>query len=83
MIVGPRLPGPLQPVDEKPDRVVVFGVNLHERTGFPGHRQHLEDLKIAQRKVCVGHEDLQRGVTVGHQGRQLLPQHIFRRIGDD
>jgi hypothetical protein len=83
MKTWPGISGTLEPVDEKADGVVVFGMNLHQRAGLPGDRLHLQNLKVAQGQVRIGHKDLQRRVAIGHQCRQFLSQHIFRRICDD
>ena len=49
----------------------------------PGERQHIEHLAVVELQVVIGHVDLERGVAVADQGWQLLPQYLFRRIGND
>ncbi len=68
-----------QPVDH----VVVLGMYHDQRAVAPRQRQDVEHLVIADLHRVVGHVDLERGVAVLDQRRQLLPQHLRARIGDD
>ena len=62
---------------------MVLGVDHDEDPELRGPREHLEDLAVVEPQRVVRHEDLDGGVTLGHQPRQLLPQDRLGRIGDD
>ena len=65
------------------DHVVVLGMHHHQRAVAPRHGQDVEDLVVADLHRIVGHVDLERGVAVLDQRRQVLPQRLRRRVGDD
>ncbi len=81
--VGRRLPGPLQLLAHVADGVVALGMDHHAGALPAGEVEHVEDLPVVQDEVVVGHEDLERGVALGDQGRQLLAEHRRRRVRDD
>ena len=83
VVVRRRLAGPLEPVGEKADRVVVLGVHHHQRAGLARDRHDLQHLEIGEREPLVGHEHLERGVAVRDQRGQFLAQHLLGRVGDD
>jgi hypothetical protein len=58
-------------------------VDHDHRALAPRQRQHVEDLAVVELQLVIGHVDLERSVAVAHQGRQLLPQHLLGRVGDD
>jgi CAAX prenyl protease-like protein len=47
-----------------------------QRPGAARRIERRQDFVVAQAKSLIGHEDLQRGVTVFHQGRQVLAEHL-------
>ncbi len=65
------------------DHVVVLGVHHDQRTVPAGDRQDVEHLVVAHLHGVVGHVDLERGVAVLDQRRQVLAQRLRRGIGDD
>ena len=65
------------------DHVVVLGMHHDQRAVPAGQRQDVQDLIVADLHGIVGHVDLERGVAVPDQRRQLLPQHLLRGVGDD
>jgi hypothetical protein len=65
------------------DGVVVFGMDHDEGAFVPRHRQHVQDLPVVQLQQIVGHIELEGGITVAHQRRQLLPHHLLGRVRDD
>src|SRR5260370_765914 len=73
----------LEAVGEEADRVVVLGVHHHQCAGFARGREHLEQLDIREGEVLVGHEHLERGISVVDKRRQLLTEHAWQRIGND
>ena len=65
------------------DAVAVLGVDHGHRAVLARHRQHLDDLPVGQLQVVVGHVDLEGGVALLDQGRQLALRHVLGGIGDD
>ena len=49
----------------------------------PGQRQHVENLPVVQAQALVGHVDLEGGVALAHQRRQLLAQHLGVGVRQD
>ena len=83
VIVRRGLAGALQPVGEEADRVVVLGVDHHQRAGLARHGHDVEHLHVGEREPLIGHEHLERGVAVVDQRRQLLAEHAVGGVGDD
>ncbi len=83
MVFRLRVPGRQQPVGQPLDHVVVLGMDHDEGAFRAGERQHLEHLAIIQAQAVIGHVDLERGVAVLDQRRQLLAQDFRGRVGDD
>ena len=65
------------------DHVVVLGMHHDQRAVLAGERQDVEHLVVAHLHGVVGHVDLERGVAVADQRRQVLAQRLRRGIGDD
>ena len=74
---------PLHAVGEPADAVVVLAVDHDKGVVLLGRGQHVENLHVLQLQPLVGHVDLEAGVAVLDQGRQLLAQHLGRRVGQD
>ena len=75
--------GPDQALREPGDDVVVLGVDHHHRALAPRRRENVEDLAVVQLERVVGHVDLERGVAVRDQRRQLLAEHLLGRVRND
>jgi hypothetical protein len=74
---GQKLLG--QPADD----VVVLGVD-HDHGAFgPGEGQHVEHLTVVELQGVVGQVDLEGGIAVADEGRQLLTQDLLRRVRHD
>jgi hypothetical protein len=72
-----------EPLGQPLDAVGVLGMDHGHRAVAPCDVQHVEHLPVVQLEVVVGHVDLERGVALGDQGRQLLLQHLRGRVADD
>ncbi len=70
-------------VGQELDHVVVFGVDHDQRALAPRQRQDFEHLAVVEPHRVVGHVDLERGVAVLDQRRQLLSEHLLVGVGDD
>ena len=62
---------------------LVLGVNHHRPLMPPGDRKDVEDLPVVELQVVIGQVDLERGIAVLDQRRQLLAADRWRRVGDD
>ena len=62
---------------------VVLGVDRDHRALAPGKRQQIEHLPVVQAQQRIGHEQLERGIAVPDQRRQLLRQDWLGRVGHD
>jgi hypothetical protein len=49
----------------------------------PGHVEDLQHLAVVQLEVIIGHEDLERGIAVLDQRRQVLTQRLLVRVRHD
>ena len=65
------------------DAVGVLGVDHRHRAVLARHRQHVEDLAVAELQVVVGHVDLERRVTLGDQAGSSSVRTCGRRVADD
>ena len=70
-------------VGEPADHVVVFRVDHHHGALAPRHLHHPQHLIVVELQALVGHVDLEGGIAVLDQGRQLLAQHLLARVRDD
>ncbi len=68
---------------EPGDTVVVLGVHHGHGALTARHLEHAQGLAVVELQVVVGEVDLERGVAVADQGRQLLAEHLVARLGDD
>jgi hypothetical protein len=75
VVIGRFLSRFLEVLRQEFDIVVSLAVNHDEGLGFPCAGKDLKQLTVVQYHVVVGHEDLEGGVAVIHQGRQFLRQH--------
>jgi hypothetical protein len=83
-VVARRAEAALQEARRQPfDHLVVLGVDHDERAFAPRQRQNVEHLPVVEPQQVVGHVDLERGVAVANEGRQFLPHHLLRGVGDD
>ena len=72
-----------QCVGEPADQVRVFGVNHGHGAVGSGQRQQLHDLFVVELHVVVGHVDLERGVALVDQPRQVHLEERLGRVADD
>ena len=49
----------------------------------PRRRQRIEHLAVGELDVVVGHVDLERGVALGDQGREILAHDLLAGVGQD
>ena len=73
----------LQPVGEIADGVITFGMHHHKGLMPPRNIQHGQNILVGKFHVIIGHEDLDRGVTLSDQRRQFLAKDMRRRVGDN
>jgi hypothetical protein len=71
-----------QGVGEPADQVGILGMDHRHRAMAAGQRQQLHDLLVVELHVVIGHVDLERGVALADQARQVGLQHLGR-VADD
>ena len=75
-----RLPCLLQPIREKADRIVSFGMHHHQCAGVARGREDLKELVIAERQILISHENLEGRLAVVDKCGELLAENAGRRI---
>ena len=71
-----------QALDHPGDHRVVLGVDRDHRARAPGERQEIQHLLVGQPEQRIGHEQLERGVALPDQPRQLGHDRLAR-VRDD
>ena len=83
MVEGRGLAGALEALGHEADRVVALRVHHHERALAARDLEHLKQLAVVQDEIVIGHEHLEGGVPGLDERRQLLAEHLGRRLSDD
>ena len=83
MIIGRGLACRFQPFGHEFDGIIALAMNHHQGLLAPCHIEHIKQLAVIENHFVIGHEHLERGVAIGHQCGQFLPQNRRGRIGDD
>ena len=81
--LGARVAALEQAARDPGDHRVVLGVHRDHRPLAPREAQEVEHLAVVQTQQRVGHEQLERGVAVPDQRRQLFRHDRLARIGHD
>jgi hypothetical protein len=80
---GSGIPCRQQLVGQPTNDLVVLRMNHRHGAMLPREREDREQLVVVEPQSIIGHVDLERGVAVLDQRRQLLPEHLLAGIEDD
>ena len=62
---------------------MVLGMGTEQRAVVARRKQNIEQRLVVDFQAVIGHEDLDRGMALLDQRRQIRLQRLFGRVGDD
>ncbi len=72
-----------QALRDPANHVVVLGVHHHQRAFFAGNGHHIEQLRVVELQLVVGHVDLERRDAGSDRSWQIDRQGLLVGIGQD